>query len=445
MLKFIPYTIRTILLVLTMMAWSSTDAPAADVPAKYIGKFQCPAKYPGSFLDIGRQECWKCPAATPKRTIFPVTQAWACEKPAREVFRRAKGPRNPTGFFRTDCQKGWFLDVFKGKCYSCTGYNRSLHAVTHPRACSIVVPLKKSRATLMGNVGCGDGFQHFFSGNCYTCPVGSYRNANTGNDPSKIGACTICGGLNGKPCPITTLRKSCDPGLVEHLLQGKCIIDNSHEGKIYRKALAKAEELAPQLGAMILNANTLSKDQKLVNGLNAKSPNTAGTAQQTTGANPCALNAFNTWSLGGTVHAGFILGGTLETGMAVDIRERARTGAIAQNNAFWYGGGSWDISLGAGVSAGINYGCWTAENNAILGKFEGAVFDPLGMAQISKAINIKDFATIKDTFKKGGISIDLGVWFEQGTGDFLGFTLTPAYGRGIGAGGYTKGETLQFP
>jgi len=427
------------------MAFNNTEARATDLPAEYIGKFTCPAKYSGSFLDIGRQECWQCPRATPKRTIFPVNQTWACEKPAYEHFKRAAGPRNPTGWIGTDCQKGWFLDIGKGKCYSCKGYNRSLYAVTDRRACSRVIPLKKSSATLRGPVGCGDGFQHFLSGNCYTCPTGSYRNANTGKDPAQFGACTVCGGLNGKPCPITTLRKSCYPGLVEHFIQGKCIIDDSHEGKVYRKALAKAEELAPQLGAMILNADTLSKDQDLVNGLNSKNPNTIAQAEQSVGANPCALNAFNTWSLGGIANVGFILGGSLETGMAVDIREQARTGAIPQNNAYWYGGASWDISLAAGASVGINYGCWVAENNAILGNYEGAVFDPLGTVQIAKAIKIKDFTSIKDAFKKGGVAVDLGVWFDLDNGDFLGFTITPSYGKGIGAGGYAKGATLQVP
>lgn len=438
--------LRVLVLTSVLLPLGGAAALAADVPAEYTGKFKsCPEKYPGSFLDIGRDECWQCPAATPKRTIWPVNGAWSCEKPAYEDFKRAAGPMNPTGLFGTDCKSGYFLDIGHGKCYSCRGYNRSLHPVTHPRACSKLIPLVKGRAVLKGTAGCDEGFRHLLSSSCYACPVGSYRNMNTGSDPSEFGACTVCGTLDATPCPVTTLRKSCDPGLVEHFAKGVCVIDDSHEGRIYRKALAKAEELAPQIGGIILNANTLSQDKALIDDLNNKSPTAAGKAQQAVGANPCVLDAVNTWTLGGTVNLTLFVGGELETGMAVDIRKAAREGTTPQRNAYWYGGASYNFSLAAGLSAGINYGCWMADNNAIHGDFEGGTFDPLGTAKIAAAMKVKEMQTIKDAFKTGGVSVALGVWFDPETGEYTGFTITPSYGRGIGFGGYAKGSTLQIP
>ncbi len=429
-------------LALLMVMALPQPANASDAPAEYIGKFTCPAKYPGSFLDIGRQECWQCPAATPRRTIFAVNKGWACEKPAREVFKKASGPETPTGLIRTDCRKGYFLDIGRGKCYSCKGYNRSLFPVEHARACSIVRPLKKSTAIYKGKVGCGDGFQHFFSGNCYICPAGSYRNMNTGNDPSKFGACTACGKLNGKPCPVTTFRKSCDPGLKE-VMFSTCVIDDSREGQIYNAALEKAQDLAPQLLTIIANTKTLADNPSVAEGIRAQNASAAGQAEQAVGVNPCVINEYQAWSLGGTVSAGFILGGTLETGMSVDIRERARTGAITQRAAYWYGAASYDVSLFAGASVGINYGCWLNENHNIAGPFEGAVFDPLGMSEINKAFALKDFSSVKEAFQTAGMSVELGIWFDPDTGDYTGFSLTPSYGKGIGLGGYVKGETGQ--
>ena len=60
-------------------------------------------------------------------------------------------------------------------------------------------------------------------------------------------------------------------------------------------------------------------------------------------------------------------------------------------------------------------------------------------------IQAKELTNIKDAFKKGGVSVSLGVWFDVDNGDYLGFTITPAYGKGIGIGGYTKGSTVQVP
>jgi hypothetical protein len=163
-----------------------------EAPAVARGGAICATKYPGSFLDIGTGACWECPATHPNRTIFPVNEGWACERPAAEVFSEVDGPRNPTGWLGTDCPRGWFLDIGHGKCYSCpSGYNRSLLPVGHARACSRVVRASWVAATRKGTEGCPDGaFRNGLTGYCFQCPTGFVRNLLIADDLTKINACT---------------------------------------------------------------------------------------------------------------------------------------------------------------------------------------------------------------------------------------------------------------
>jgi hypothetical protein len=310
----------------------------------------CPA---GSFLDIGRGDCWSCPSATPARTIFPVTGADACERPLREEFKRAIGPRNPTGLIGTDCQKGWFLDIGHGKCYSCQGFNRTAYAVTDARACSRLVGVKRARATrTRDSAYCPEGsFQHLLTGRCYSCPEYYDRNLRTGDDPSKFNACTLT-----------------DAGIARE------------------RGLAKAEELAPQMADAMLAALSLSNDSSTTARLKAKDSALAADASQAAGANPCALDAFKTWSLGATAGADIIVGASGESGMAVDIRKAAREGATQQRNAYWYAAGSYSFGPNAGASAGVNYGCWVDDNNNLGGDYHGFAFDVLDIAKLGAAL-----------------------------------------------------------
>ena len=380
-----------------------------EEPATFTGTMGCPA---GSFLDIGRGDCWTCPSATPARTIFPVTSADACERPLGEEFRRATGPKNPTGLIGTDCQKGWFLDIGHGKCYSCEGYNRTAYAVTDARACSRLVGVKRARATLVReNAYCPAGsFQHMLSGKCYSCPEYYDRNLRTGDDPSKFNACTLT-----------------DAGIARE------------------RGLAKANELAPQMADAMIAALTLSNDSSTKARINAKDSALAADASQATGANPCVLDAFNAWTLGATAGADAIIGVAGESGMAVDIRKAAREGATQQRNAYWYASGGWSLGLNAGASAGASYGCWVDDNNALGGDSHGFTFDILEIGKLGVALKAaKGGEYVKDAFSKSGASLAFGVWFDYDW-RFLGVTMTPAYGRGITIGGYSKGATLQIP
>jgi hypothetical protein len=389
-------------------SYAQVAAPR-EARATYTGTMGCPT---GSFLDIGRSECWSCPTATPARTVFPVTGAEACERPLHEEFRRASGPKNPTGLIGTDCQPGWFLDIGHGKCYSCNGYNRTLHPVTHARACARMVGPTRSRATLVdANAYCPTGsFQHMLSGKCYSCPEYYDRNLLMGDDPSKFNACTF-----------------------------------SNAGIARERGLAKLEELAPQMADAMIASLTLSNDSSTKARLNNKDSALAADASQAVGANPCGLDIFNTWSLGATAGADAVIGVTGETGMAVDIRKAAREGAAAQRNAVWYADGSWSLGLNAGASAGVNYGCWVDDNNDLGGDYHGFSFDVLDIGKLGVALKAaKGGEHVKDAFSKSGASLAFGVWFDYDW-RFLGVSMTPAFGRGISLGGYSKGGTFQFP
>jgi len=463
--------LRHLLLIATLVFASAIlFAPKAQAEsATYKGTiikcsqdYPATSKYLAAFLDVGKGSCWQCPKSNPKRTIFSVGSAKACEKPAHEVFKKASGPKNPSGILRTNCPKGYFLDIGKGKCYSCGGYARTAHSVTSSKACSKRIGAKRVRANEAGDAGCAPGsFRNGLSKNCYACPAGTYRNANIGKDLTKINACTKCGTEGGKPCPVTTLRKSCDKFLAEDITKNICV--KTQAGYVHEAALRQLDVYGNGLIGKAKDALSLSNDRSVVNGLRNGNADTMARKSKTA-VNPCVFDAFNTWSLGGTAETGLIIGGGLETGMAVDVSPAGRSGN--QRNAFWYGDASFSLGLQAGSSAGINYGCWTSANNNILGAYHGITMS-LKDVIMGPADTLKDLKESKTLFDlrtaSPGADIMIGVWFsydenikedavldvfpiKKGVGKFLGITLTPVFGQGTGFGpSYVRAYTGQFP
>jgi hypothetical protein len=191
---------RTITFAAALAAGAACASPAhaqlliTEAPALYRGGAICATKFPGSFLDLGTAACWQCPATHPRRTIFPIAGTQACERPAYEAFKRASGPENPTGFLRTDCRSGWFLDIGKGKCYSCAGYNRTAYPIDHARACSKAIPAAWASAARRGVEGCPAGsFRNALTAYCYACPPDYSRNAVVADDLTKVNACSKIG------------------------------------------------------------------------------------------------------------------------------------------------------------------------------------------------------------------------------------------------------------
>jgi len=404
---------RTIIVALALAFVAAPAASAQGVidetPARLAGASGC---LPGSFLDVGLGQCWSCPTAAPNRTVFPVDGPNACEAPAREVFNKASGPKSPTGLLKTDCPRGYFLDIGKGQCYTCNGANRSAYPVTHARACSKVVPAVRMSAKLESKSPfCPEGsFQHGLTNRCYTCPEDYVRNLRIGDDPAAFNACTL-----------------------------------TEAGKAKRLGMEVGERLAPQMIDAMLASLSASNDPDTRAKLESRDASVAATASGKPGANPCVLDMFKAWSLGAGADVKAVGGLAGDTGMSVDIRKDAREGRTPQRNAYWYAAGAWSLGPQAGASAGVNYGCWLADNNAILGDYQGITFDPFEFASMKAAMKAgTSLQHVKDAFKTSGASVSFGVWFDKDW-NFTGVTMTPAYGRGLSFGNYSKGTTVQLP
>jgi len=434
--------------------------PAASAePATYTGNFTCESKYPGTKSDIGTGQCWSCPSSHPHRTVFGVNSNKACEKRAGINWSKANDRGRGTGLLRTDCPRGAFWDP-NGRCYSCPGgYGRSLeYGVTSSKACFRRYGASRRTASISGTQGCGDNaFRNGLSNSCYQCPAGTYRNANIGSDLTKINACTRCGKEGAKPCPVTTLRKSCDKFLAEDFAKGICV--KTQAGYVHEAALVELGRYASGMLDKAGDALSLSRDDQVVDGLRQGNSQKVGTKTQTA-LNPCVFDVFNTWTLGGTGETGLIIGGGLETGMAVDVSPQGRSGN--QRKAFWYGDASYSLGLSIGSSAGINYGCWTNANNDILGSSHGITMswsDMLGpLPELKQHKNLIDLRTANP-----GLDFVLGVWFDygeqvdedevleifpfkKGVGKFQGITLTPVFSQGVSVWPqYVRGYTAQFP
>ncbi|WP_230970438.1 hypothetical protein [Nitrogeniibacter aestuarii] len=422
------------LLCLNMLA--TNNAYAEDVAAEFVKDVSCANSWENSFWDPGTRSCWECPKSAPKRTIWPVDREWACEQPAHEVFKHAKGPENPTpllGFINTNCREGWFLDV--GGCYSCEGYNRTLgYKITDPRACSKLVPLVKARAIERGSPGgCPEGsFQHLFPSKCYSCPAGSYRNANTGTDPTTFGACTKCGGLNGTPCPLTTLRKSCDGDLVEDFLKHRCVKSETRQRQ--EIAAKKLAEIANFVASKVSFANSVAKNPQVRNALSTDKPETAAKAVNTAAAGNTTMpdgNVLRTMTVGATVGAKVIYGGSAGVGAAIDLTARLPVYAYATVDH--------DASLGFGAAGGADIGFWVCQANKIGGNAWGVEFGPNDILAFARGLKGVEGARLSDMVKPGW---DVGVtlWFGNDN-VFQGFTLTPSVGAGADLGGVVWATT----
>jgi len=185
-------------LIAAMLALGVFAAPAQAVdrvPADYVGRFvtSCKDYHKKGFLDVGLGDCYRCPSSAPSRSVSSVKGGKACFKKAHLAYKKAKRHGKPKGrVVKTKCPSGQFLDVRKGRCYSCpSGYKRTARKVTSKKSCSRRIGKSHKSAINLGDHGCPSGsWRHGLTSKCYTCPKGSVRNAKIGN-PGDIDACTF--------------------------------------------------------------------------------------------------------------------------------------------------------------------------------------------------------------------------------------------------------------
>ncbi|MBL9168933.1 MAG: neutral/alkaline non-lysosomal ceramidase N-terminal domain-containing protein [Verrucomicrobiales bacterium] len=140
---------------------------------------------PGQFFDLITGACWSCPDGY-NRTVFPIEGNAACERPAQSLFAPA-AQHGPEG-----CGPGQFFDLLAGACWSCpAGYNRTIFPIGDPWACErpatseFLAPLSAAGSLF----NCPAGYEYdIILGRCYRCPDGSGKFIFRSWDDSR-GAC----------------------------------------------------------------------------------------------------------------------------------------------------------------------------------------------------------------------------------------------------------------
>ena len=188
-------------------------APCGDKPAKFesAARSDCPA---GSFFDLGKWQCFTCPAGFHRGTA-DVETARACVKheastAANQVFVAAsfKGPV---------CDAGSFHDPIRGgECWSCpAGSERTLAHVESSKACidhGYAKSKRHSRATGLLKTDCPDGqFWDGVDGHCYSCPKNYKRTA------AHVHSAKACKASATHKRATVVKKASCGPGEIKDL------------------------------------------------------------------------------------------------------------------------------------------------------------------------------------------------------------------------------------
>lgn len=189
------------------------EPPAAIVAATYHEPAGCPT---GQFNDLLTGDCWSCPTGY-NRTVFAVTASNACEKPAFSQFSSAT-QHAPAG-----CAAGQFFDLGTGDCWSCpTGYNRTIFAVTAANACERPAYSDFSGAQSQAvSPICPAGYVHdLILNGCYRCPAGYNKNVLVAwNAPN---ACSKGVFDPAVPAQSTPVTPPCPAGYEQDLFLNAC-------------------------------------------------------------------------------------------------------------------------------------------------------------------------------------------------------------------------------
>lgn len=188
----------------------------------------------GGFID-SKGACWKCPPGYQHdNVLLAPTDGKVCKNAGGRTQREGRKQAKATGALQTDCPPGQWWSSHNGFCYSCAkGFTHDAAKTgNQDGACWKDEPDRYAAATRMkGNAFC-DTKNAFpdLDGNCYTCPASFQRNP----APSSVRgaeACvnSSCGARNERPCLVTERLMSCDKGLAEDFIAGKCVPDMSRQ------------------------------------------------------------------------------------------------------------------------------------------------------------------------------------------------------------------------
>lgn len=298
---------------------------------------------------------------------------------------------------------------------------------------------------------CNSGLvESFTQGKCVKPAVAGVDCGNVNQRPCKIweripscnanlkehftrGICVAvaCGKNNGRPCTVVERIPSCDQGLVEDFLQNRCIPSKDYAR--HELATKKLAELASFIAGKMTFASQIAANPSVTNSLTSSNPQRIANA-----VNKGAVGATNmpdghlirTMTIGATVGAKVIIGGSAGAGAAIDLTGRRPAYAYATADRGW--------SLGFEVATGVDVGFWVCQNNKIGGDSWGVEFSPLDLVAANKLRRGR--TDLKDMAAKGP---DLGIALWFGYDDvFQGFTITPGFAAGIDFGGVAYAGTV---
>ena len=179
-----------------------TSVQAEYLEAKFVGG-RCPD---GSFRDLGRNECWSCPAGF-VRTANGLLSANACIESAGPLAQRR---RSEAAFVqKAACQPGEIADPRNGgECWACPeATGRTTFPVNGPRACQAAGGIRFASATQGETRACAPGQIHDLA-NASNANVANRIRAQYGNNVPASVAQSLGKGTHGTcwSCPVDTKR-----------------------------------------------------------------------------------------------------------------------------------------------------------------------------------------------------------------------------------------------
>lgn len=258
-------------------------------------------------------------------------------------------------------------------------------------------------------------------------------NANLKEDFAK-GVCVAvpCGKENGRPCTVLERIPSCDAGLVEDFLKHRCVKSQTRiRQEIAAKKLA---EIANFVVGKVSYATQIAQNPNVVKAVNADKPKEAARSVNAAAAGGTTLpdgSLLRTLTVGATVGAKAIVGGSAGAGAAIDF-----TGRLP---VYAYATADYDVSLGFGAAGGVDVGFWVCQANKIGGDAWGVEFGPKDIAEFAKVLKGAESASLANMIKPGW-DVGVALWFGYDN-VFQGFTLTPSVGAGVDFGGVVWATT----
>jgi hypothetical protein len=348
-------------------------------PAKWAGQAKCESnfkafkdkkgkKWNAASLSVLRKECWSCPADAPKRTLSPVTSKKACKRPAYKKYKKAIGPKKPTGkVLKTKCAEGWFLHL-NGKCYSCRGYKRTLRPIASAKACYKKVKAVRVPALKRGRAGCPKGsFRNVLRDACYSCPSGYTRSLAIGKDLTKKKRACIKVTLNPpklRAKPPTDLARKAKKAFGPYLSLVPAILESAQRAQA---ALLSGDDMSSyrdkKLAKTIRDFNTGIKKAEAERRIQVASagplPDDLTTSQQAR----LRIPPIRTFSVGvvGDATTSLALGGNLSAEWLIDASNGRSAGQLFSASATI----GKPVATGVGGDGSVFIGLYTVDPQAL--------------------------------------------------------------------------------